>query len=464
MKILIFIEHSIIVRHFINSKAFSLLAQKHQVIYVLPFGNKRLGKLKKKDIDIKDSKIINLPVNHKRVSLWGSRFSVELLKGLKGWDKSNKKNSRRIFKRLNPIKLYFLYRFLGLPIIFNLFKIFINKQLSNNPNKKFENLIKNEKPDLIIHPSVLSGVYINEIVYQGNKFKIPVVLIMNSWDNPSSKRSVVSNNYWLLVWGPQTKMHARKLMNMPSNKVIEFGAAQFDIYSEAPKKSKDKILSFHSIKDPNYPTLLYAGSSKNTDEFSHLRKIDNAINLKTIPKVNIIYRPHPWGQGGKDSSRFKNYKFENITIDRNMKNYLLNYKKFESNLSAKYSDTRDILYAVDAVISPLSTILIEAMIMGKSPLCFMPIDEKDTFHFELARHSTHFEDLLSNKNIIVVWGGGNLLNGITDLVERIKNKKNKRSLEAASEFFVKKFNSPFKKRIVKFIEEIDKNYKNNIIN
>ena len=136
----------------------------------------------------------------------------------------------------------------------------------------------------MLHPSVLAGVYVNDLVFIGNKFKIPVVLIMNSWDNPSSKRAVISNNYWLLVWGPQTKAHAMEIMNMSKERVIEFGAAQFDIYSEAPKKSKEEILSYHKVKDLNYPTLLYAGSSKNTNEFAHLRIIDDAICLKKFPK------------------------------------------------------------------------------------------------------------------------------------------------------------------------------------
>ncbi|MBO8230558.1 hypothetical protein CU313_06945 [Prochlorococcus marinus str. MU1404] len=464
MKILIFIEHSAIIRHFIDSNAFSLIAKKHEVVYALPFGHKRLGKLKKKDVKIKYAKIVNLPVDEKRVSLWSSRFSVELLKGLKGWNSFQIKNSRRIFKNLNPLKIYFLYRFFGMPLIFDIFTYLVNRKLIKNPNKKLEALVKKEKPDVIIHPSVLSGVYINDLVYVGNNFKIPIIVIMNSWDNPSSKRSVVSNNYWLLVWGPQTKMHARKLMNMPDNKVIEFGAAQFDIYSKNPKRSRENILLYHNIRDLNYPTLLYAGSSKNTDEFSHLKKIDNAIILKKIPKVNIIYRPHPWGEGGKNSSRFRNYQFKNIVIDRNMKTYLLNNKKFESNFSAKYSDTRDLLYSVDAVISPLSTILIEAMIMGKSPLCFMPIDEKDTFHFQLAKYNTHFKELLSKKEIIVVWGGNNLLTGIKDLINKIKNKENHTNLKKESEFFVKSFNVTFKKRILDFVEEIDKSSKNKIIN
>tara|TARA_Y100000589_G_C27187245_1_gene643204 strand:+ start:907 stop:2307 length:1401 start_codon:yes stop_codon:yes gene_type:complete len=458
MRILIFIEHSAIIRHFIDSKAFSLLEKKHELFYVFPLGNKRLNNLKKNDIKIDSSKIINLPVNKKRVSLWGKRFSVEALRMKIGFNKKiefkQTKNNRRIFKATNPYKLYLVYRFLGLPFIFRFFTILINKILSQNPNIALENLIKTKKPDLLIHPSVLSGVYINDLVEIGNKSKIPLVVIMNSWDNPCSKRSVVSNNYYLLVWGPQTKMHAKDLMKMPENKIIEFGAAQFDVYKKYPKKNKNDILSFHGILEKNRPTLLYAGSSKSTDEFSHLKKIDDAITLKKLPSINLIYRPHPWGEAYKDSLKFKEIKFKNIFIDKNMRNFLFKNKNNEGYYSSKYSDTKDLLYAVDAVISPLSTILIEALIIGKPPLCFMPIEEKGAAHFQMAKKSVHFNELLSMREILVVWGGGNLINGISDLINRINDKNFHRDLKKSSRFFVKQFSNSFNKRIVDLAEEI----------
>ena len=53
---------------------------------------------------------------------------------------------------------------------------------------------------MLIHPSVLQGSYIDDVIFYGNKIKKPVVVIMNSWDNPLTKRSVVNKDYYLLVW------------------------------------------------------------------------------------------------------------------------------------------------------------------------------------------------------------------------------------------------------------------------
>ena len=114
---------------------------------------------------------------------------------------------------------------------------------------------------------------------------------MNSWDNPASKRTVISNDFWLLVWGPQTKNHATSFMRMPPERVFEFGAAQFDIYLEKPNKKRLEILESHNFVS-NKKLLLYAGSSKLTNEFDHLSKIDNAISSGVLPPTNVIYRPN----------------------------------------------------------------------------------------------------------------------------------------------------------------------------
>ena len=43
MKVLVFVEHDIIVRHFLHSRVFEALARKHEVVFVFPEkGHKRV--------------------------------------------------------------------------------------------------------------------------------------------------------------------------------------------------------------------------------------------------------------------------------------------------------------------------------------------------------------------------------------------------------------------------------------
>src|SRR6185436_20144123 len=96
---------------------------------------------------------------------------------------------------------------------------------------------------------------------------------MNSWDNPSTKRAIIGQPDWLLVWGPQTRQHAIKYMGMDPARAVVFGAAQFDVYRRPPRVSRDEFCRAQRVSATKR-LLLYAGSSKGTDEFEHLRMIE----------------------------------------------------------------------------------------------------------------------------------------------------------------------------------------------
>jgi CDP-glycerol glycerophosphotransferase (TagB/SpsB family) len=330
----------------------------------------------------------------------------------------------------------------------------MNLRLTHTPNRDLEDLLEQEKPDVIIHPCVLEGSYINDLVEAGFRGEIPTVVVMNSWDNPASKRSVVGTDYWLLVWGPQTRAHAEDIMGMPAERVVEFGAAQFDVYGDPPRINREGILYAHELSIEK-PVLLYAGSSKSTDEFEHLRRIDDAITSGRLPEMSVIYRPHPWGDGGKEGHRFLEHGMRNVVVDNSMRDYLL--RVAEGNKAKHlpdYRDTRDLLMAVDAVISPLSTLLIEAMLLGKAPMCFMPIEEQGAEHFQLSRNQVHFAELLNHPEIIVGWGGENLLDGVAEIMKRCSNLQYSDRLQQSAEFFIKSHDAPFRERILDFVDQI----------
>ncbi len=453
MKILIFIETDVVVRHFIFSKAFLYLQQSHDVIYVFPDGDKRLGNISLDKLDIQGSKRLKLMPYKERLKLWRLRFFVEKLRSKKGVPNAVVNQWRKDFTMGNPKYAKYVYLFFGLPLVFPLFSLIINFLIKKLPNLELIKILKDVKPDLLIHPSVLQGSYIDDVIYYGNKIKKPVVVIMNSWDNPLTKRSVVNKDYFLLVWGQQTKQHAINYMGLDKNKVIEFGAAQFDLYNnyEDQFKTNDSENEAKKIK-----TLLYAGSSKFADEFAHLLKIDEAIKVGNLPKINIIYRPHPWGSCGYKGYRIKKHTFENIIIDPNMKEYVSrDFTKDNSKFLPNLKNTKDLLLYVDFVLSPLSTILIEAMMLGKVPICLMPENEIQAEHFHMVKKSPHFDEILENKEVIVINGSEYLLDGIKKAYKNSLKLNKSNILKKDSEFFISKFSKPFNKRLLDFVEKLN---------
>ena len=459
MKILIFIETDVVVRHFVFSKAFQKINETHEVVYIFPYGDKRLGPIKPQNLNLGNCRRINLQPCTKRNKLWRLRFFVEKLRAKKDISKKVINQWRKDFKVGNPSYALYLYRFFGWPMIFPLFTFIVNFFISRNQNIDMLEILSKEKPDLLIHPSVLEGTYIDDVVFYGNKIKKPVLVIMNSWDNPLTKRSVVNKDYYLLVWGKQTKLHAIKYMGLKEDRVIEFGSAQFDIYYHQNSENlinNKKIESF----DSNSKTLLYAGSSKFADEFSHLFSIDDAISKGVLNNLKVIYRPHPWGGCGYEGNRFKKHKFQNVIYDQNMMSYISrDFEKDSSKFLPDLESTKDLLDSVDIVLSPLSTILLEAIMLGKIPICLMTEDEIQAKHFHMVKRSPHFEEILLNKNVTVLDGKQFLIDGISRALKKASTKKISNELKKDSEFFISKFSKPFNQRLLEFV---DKLYMNSI--
>ena len=78
MKILIFIEHDVMIRHFIDSGVFNSLIEKNNVLFVFPEkGHKRVTK-KIENLSL-NAPYLYLNINNKRQKIWKRLFQVDLM-------------------------------------------------------------------------------------------------------------------------------------------------------------------------------------------------------------------------------------------------------------------------------------------------------------------------------------------------------------------------------------------------
>lgn len=451
MKILIFIDHDILVRHFLHSKVFRALEIEHDLIYVFPQkGHKRLTSTEG-NFGVEGGQVRRVTINQKRLSLWQKLNVTEMIRLRFG------KQYQAIRKHHTASmgwKGAMLYSFLGLPVIFRLFQLYIYIRIFFEPCKELINLLENEKPDLVVHPSVLAGLFINDLVKFLPKYKIPLLVIMNSWDNPSTKKALTGNPDWLLVWGPQTRNHAIKYMGMPADRVVDFGVAQFDVYRSRPSITREDFIRAHDILEGSN-ILLYAGSSKDTDEYYHLCLIDNAIEMGLLKGVTVIYRPHPWGGCGKEGSRVYGATWKNIRIESTMRGYVkdVGEGKILGVTTPSYQDTHNLLSYVDALVSPLSTIVLEGALHGKPSLCFLPDEVDANGHYKTVLPLTHFEDFFNSPEFMFVEGDDNLITGIKGLLGRVDNEEYSVDLRKACDHFIATFDSDYGSRLSNFITD-----------
>ena len=98
--------------------------------------------------------------------------------------------------------------------------------------------------------------------------------------------------------------------------------------------------------------------------------------FEQVPSCHVIYRPHPWrGKLADGELSFYDLNCKNITIDPHMQRY---YDQVVLGTGSDlfemtdYEITKKILSISSAVISPLSTILLESILLGKPILMFFP--------------------------------------------------------------------------------------------
>ena len=264
-----------------------------------------------------------------------------------------------------------------------------------------ERVVSEFGPDVIIHPTVLEGLFVADLAYTSESSGIPFVALMNSWDNPSTKALVVKPPDYLAVWGEQTLKHAVDFVGMAPERVRILGSAQFDVYRQQPTKSREQLCSELGVHD-DVKLILYGGSSKSVNEIDHLRLLDAAVASGELPGCHIVFRPHPWRARAEGEPDFQEVPWRHVSMDPSMRPYYMKSSKGEKgriNLP-DYMDTHNILSAVDLLVNNVSTILLEACLHGKPALCLVSDEElAGNWFLRSIYRSIFFQELLERLGI-----------------------------------------------------------------
>lgn len=448
LKIGIFVDHDIIVRHFLYSDVFCALFSKHDVDVILPpVGYKRITLDPSEKIG--SASIVRLPVHSKSRFLWGRMMQVMLLRPLFS---RRSLSTRLAWRRFTPIKVELLHTILALPFVYTLYRVWTFWQSGKSPNLLMRALFEQQKYDIVINPGLPGGHYFDDLFFEKTRAKIPLIFIMNSWDNPSTGRFASGKPDIFLAWGEQTKKHAIEYQGMKSEDIIKFGAAQFEVYSSQPKLDRKEFCQINEIDDDD-TIILYAGGSLGTNEFDHLKLLEQQIESGIVKKSVVVYRPHPWGGGANAAEKIIEGQWRHVTIESSMRDYLLQIKERGYHLSfPDYEHTHSVLSAVDCVISPLSTILIEAALHGKPIMCFLPIEEIEARAFQTVHRFPHFQDLQHNPEVILASGRDELITKLPNLISRVGDVNLSKKLIEECEYFVANHKLPYSDRLIDLVE------------
>jgi hypothetical protein len=223
----------------------------------------------------------------------------------------------------------------------------------NLVNQSLASAILAIKPDLVILPS---SAYASEdidfsIICRNNSIKN--FLLVDNWDNMSSKSILPILPDYVGVWGAQSREHAIKIQNFQPNQVFLIGSARFDAYF---KFRNQKIESHYP-----YPYVLFVGTALYFDEIKALKVLDAEIakNRNLYGNLKVVYRPHPWRQ---KNEVFPFFEFESIILDLQM-------REGSSNQGVQRQPSLDyypsLLSNAKFVIGGMTSMMIESLIFRK---------------------------------------------------------------------------------------------------
>jgi len=179
-----------------------------------------------------------------------------------------------------------------IPTVFGLLKIpkcflfltfFLNKK---KVNKFFQNLDHLELDLIILFSSGYDNLTFLFNTFFNNK-NTKLLMIINNWDNPSSKSFISEKFNFVALWNKQQMQHISKFNKISENQMHIIGSTTADL-----AYSKYEIL-VDSVNS-NEKKLLYIGQQNNYDELNDLMKINAYIRGKPNSFYKrLIYRPHP---------------------------------------------------------------------------------------------------------------------------------------------------------------------------
>lgn len=264
-------------------------------------------------------------------------------------------------------------------------------------------LLDRFQPVYCIVPTSLLDLFCNEVVLACDVEGVACVLLQSGWDNLSSKGLLYSRAPFLGCWGPQSHLHAQIVQRMPPRKLGLLGAPHYEFLQPAPDDEVRRLRAELGVA-ADERMILFGGSFRQFDETSTLRLLDRAAARGRFGPVKIVYRPHPWRAARQHEDNFFTSRWKHVVFDPDMRERYLregeeagyikrNVPMFDMQYLSK------LISASDLVISPMSTLLVEALVLNKPTLAIAYGDGKHRHDPAVTSQMTHFAELRSSAAI-----------------------------------------------------------------
>lgn len=448
-KIAILLLSQIHVRNYIDTGAFENLTTKFQIKFLIQDGVALSGNFEcEKQVDV----IASMPMrNHWRLFELlmfirrpvSSTFRFRIKRLYFPSMPANVRDRLGLLKyKLRKIKRFFLWALfstLALPGI-NILSSAIFRALLEKRGD-LEQKIKNFSPDLVIMPSSAHDPLAMEMIRITRKLGAKTLMVVDNWDNLSSKSVMYESPDYVSVWGEQSVQHSNLIHNIPAERVFIGGTPRFDDYfSSRAKKLKSNF---------KFKYLLFVGTALEFDERRALQALDICISENSeLKNLQIIYRPHPWRQS---SNIVEVRDLPSVRLDPQIANAFCSGDKTQQPDLSYYPS---LLQNAEGVVGGMTTMLIEALLMRTPYLALIWDDPKYSTNMRhVYENYMHFRGIEGIGSLILSKSESGLCEDVSRLFG-MKKSLNEDELDNELNYFYKVEHSRFSDRLNSIITKI----------
>jgi hypothetical protein len=281
---------------------------------------------------------------------------------------------------------------------------------------------------LIFSGGAFSGVE-NILLGKSKSLGIKTALVIDNWDNLSSKSLFTSSPNALGVWGPNMHKDALEIHSMTSQIVRHIGSARFRPNERPFPQSKSTF-------------VLFAGSGKPLfNELAALIDLRMLLDRKQLAKLRIIYRPHPISQVSLNSIVEIIGKLERVELDSSFSGPL------ESNFykSEPLEELENLCRFATFIVAPLSSIIVEGLSLG-TPVVSLNWTNNLSSDLPLSEY-THFLELRGVRGFFPVTSWEELEGQLTEVIAS-------KGVQNLVPEILPSFNTRYADRVVSLVEEL----------
>ena len=215
-------------------------------------------------------------------------------------------------------------------------------------------LVEKLGPSLVVVPSRGHEISAVDAIRSARGANVPSLMLIDNWDNLSSKTLLTNRPDYMGTWGPQSNLHAIQIQGMPPSRVFAVGAPRFDFHY---LHAGHEVLS---DKKPSRRMILYCGTSLYSREDKVLDILDESLS-QLGGDLHILYRPHP--ARFKDDNRGPQNRFGTLFLDPSSPQNVANSLPYRDIV--KPTPLHELLKNSLFVVGGLTSVLLESGMHGK---------------------------------------------------------------------------------------------------